>query len=243
MVSNFTQNIRYHFRIVCPACIVLITRYGRTLSNEQLAATWRQRQTQTPPTSTNLPANNKLWYEMTHRLGDGRNPMEAISFLTWASIHDYQLGQALTVPLFEIGHFTHTWSFPFEAHHICMAQGAPQIKMPMIVRSLKLSCMFLASKILQVSLKHTYPTNANPDGHVFLPMSNKEVKSQSFATDLLLNPSQVVHSGWTDAMFHTYFSSEHSVNRFCDKLTSLKTGSVFHLSRPKTGISSQIWHD
>ena len=190
-----------------------------------------------------LPANNQLWSELTHRLGDGRNPMEAISFLTWVAIHDHQLGRALTAPLFELGHFTHTWSFLFEAHHICMSMGAPQIKMPMIVRSLKLSCMFLASKILQVSLRHTYPTDANPDGIVFLPMSNKEVRTQSFATDLLLNPTQIVHSGWTPALFHTNFSSEVFVNRFYDKLTSLKTGSLFHLSRPKTGISAQLWNE
>ena len=189
-----------------------------------------------------LPANNKLWFDLTHRLEDGANPMESIGFFTWVAAHDYQLGRALIAPLFEIGHFTHAWSFFFESHHIVMAPGAPQIKMPQVLRILRLSCMFLASKILQVSLTQTYPQGVNPTGEVFLPLSPMEAKVQTISSDLLLNKEQIQYTGYTDPMWSLMFSKEAGIHRFYDQLTSLKTQSLFHLSRPVSGISPETWH-
>ena len=142
-----------------------------------------------------LPAREKLWFTLTHRLECGRTPIEAIAFLTWVSIHDQHLGRALVAPLFELGHFTHTWAYTFEPHHICMAPASPQIETPQVVRILRICSMFIASKILQVTLTNKYPTGINQSGQVFLPLSKKEASKQTLASDLLLNKEHIQFTG------------------------------------------------
>ena len=102
--------------------------------------------------------------------------------------------------------------------------------------------MFLASKILQVSLTQTYPQGVNPNGEVFLPLSPMEAKVQTISSDLLLNKEQIQYTGYTDPMWSLMFSKEAGIHRFYDQLTSLKTQSLFHLSRPVSGISPETWH-
>ena len=190
-----------------------------------------------------LPARHKLWNSLTHRLECGRTPVEAIAFLTWVSIHDQHLGRALVAPLFELGHFTHTWAFTFEPHHICMAPASPQIDTPQIVRILRICAMFIASKVIQVTLTNRYPMGVNTTGQVFLPLSTGEASRQMLASDLLLNKEHIQSTGWTDASWTNLFGSQEKINTFYDQLTAMKTGSLFHLSRPLAGLSPTSWHD
>ena len=190
-----------------------------------------------------LPARGQLWNSLTHRLECGRTPVEAMAFLTWISIHDHHLGRALTAPLFETGHFTHTWAFTFEPHHICMAPASPQIETPQVVRILRICAMFIASKVLQVSLINQYPTGINKTGQVFLPLSTTEASKQTFATDLLVNKDQIQLTGWTEGSWNNLFGSQEKINTYYDQLTALKLGSLFHLSRPIGSLSPSTWHD
>ena len=55
--------------------------------------------------------------------------------------------------------------------------------------------MFIASKILQVTLTNKYPTGINQSGQVFLLLSKKEASKQTLASDLLLNKEHIQFTG------------------------------------------------
>ena len=206
-----------------------------------------------------LPARESLWYTLTHKLDCGRTPVEAIAFLTWVAIHDQHLGRALVAPLFELGQFTHTWAYTFEPHHICMAPAGPQIETPRVVRILRICAMFIASKVLQVSLTNQYPTGINTTGQVFLPLSKQEASKQCLTSDLILNKENIQFTGsitfllkssitfltlgWSEDAWYKMFGTKAKVDAYYDQLTHLKLGSLFHLSRPVAGFSPTAWHD